>query len=83
MDTQLINFTIPKKLLKSVDSFAKKQKATRSELLRQAVRKYLEDEQKREEAFKTIRKCAERINMDEDKAMALVDKIRDELPINQ
>ena len=43
MQTQLINFTIPKPLLRLVDDQAKQELKTRSELLRDAVRSYLEN----------------------------------------
>jgi len=42
MQTQLINFTIPKPLLQVVDQQAAQEMKTRSELLRDAVRSYLE-----------------------------------------
>lgn len=41
MDTQMINFTIPKMLLKTVDSMAQEEMKTRSELVRDALRDYL------------------------------------------
>lgn len=42
MQTQLINFTIPKPLLQLVDQQAQQEMKTRSELLRDALRSYLE-----------------------------------------
>jgi len=83
MQTQLINFTIPKKLLKKVDVLAKKELRSRSELLREAVRRYFEEQNQRERDFEVIRKTARRINLPEDKAMTLVGKVRDALPMNQ
>ena len=83
MQTQLINFTIPKSLLFNIDRFAKKVQKSRSELLREAIRRFLIEEKQRKNDFENIRKCAGRINMNEDKAMAVVDKIRRSLQINQ
>ena len=42
MQTRMINFSIPKKLLETVDNLAEAEMKTRSELLREAVRDYLE-----------------------------------------
>ncbi|PIS09044.1 CopG family transcriptional regulator [Candidatus Beckwithbacteria bacterium CG10_big_fil_rev_8_21_14_0_10_34_10] len=71
MVTQLINFTISKLLLKDIDFMAKKKRASRSELLRQAVRAYLEEEETRATAFSLVEKTAKKINLSEDKAMKL------------
>jgi len=83
MQTQLVNFTIPKPLLKKVDLLAEKELRSRSELLREAVRRYLEERRQRAEDFERIRQVAKRINIDEDEAIAFVDMIRRKLPINQ
>lgn len=83
MKTQLINFVIPKKLLQQVDLLAKKDLRSRSELLREAIRRFLKEEKQRTKDFEAIRKSAERINLSEDEAMALVDKVRRSLPMNQ
>lgn len=83
MQTQLINFTIPKKLLKKVDALAKKELRSRSELLREAARRYLGERRQRAKDFAAIRRTAKKINLSEEKAMALVDKIRDTLPMNR
>ena len=63
MTTQLINFTIPKPLLKNVDDLAREKKSNRSELLRNAVRNYLEKEELRIASFKIIKNTAQRINL--------------------
>ena len=41
MQTQLINFTIPKPLLQAMDNQAKQEMKTRSEFIRDAIRYYL------------------------------------------
>lgn len=71
MDTQLINFTIPKKLLNKFDSLADKKSASRSELLRQAVRTYIETEKMRKSSFYLVRESAERNDLVEEDALQL------------
>ena len=76
MQTQLINFTIPKKLLQQVDLLAKKDLRSRSELLREAVRRFLKEEKQRKENFKMIQETARRINLPEDEAMKLAEEAK-------
>lgn len=42
MQTQIINFSIPKKLLRVVDDLAEEEAKSRSELLRDALRRYVQ-----------------------------------------
>lgn len=50
MNSQLINFMIPKRLLKDLDRVAKLESRSRAELLREAARQYLSiTEQSKEE----------------------------------
>lgn len=51
MDTQMINFSIPTTLLHQMDRLAKAESKTRSEFLREAIRRYL---QKRQEQRRNI-----------------------------
>lgn len=74
MQTQLINFTIPKLLLKNVDVVAKRRKSSRSELLREAVRNYLDQEAIRKNSFEAIRGAAERNNLSEAEVNKLVEE---------
>ena len=76
MQTQLINFTIPKKLLRKVDLTAQRELRSRSELLREAVRRYLDEQMLRTKDFARIRAAAKRINLDEDKAMELAEEAK-------
>jgi metal-responsive CopG/Arc/MetJ family transcriptional regulator len=71
METKLINFTIPQKLLINVDKLARKKRASRSELLRQAVRDFLEKEQTRTQAFNLIMAAGARNNLSLEKAAKL------------
>jgi len=83
MTTQLINFTIPKKLLKDVDTLAKKELKSRSAVLREAASLLTKKVKEKELNFKAIRASAKRVNMKELEAIKLVDNIRSELPINK
>lgn len=83
MLTQLVNFTIPKVLLKEVDLLAKKEARSRAELFREAVRIYLVSEEERRKSFAIIRAAASRNNLSEEEAIKLVDEIRDTLPMNK
>ena len=83
MQTQLVNFTIPKILLTKVDLLAKKQAQSRAELLREAVRIYLASEEERRRSFAVIRAAARRNNFSEEEAVKLVDEVRDALPMNK
>ncbi len=83
MDTQMINFSIPNALLQQADQEAKIESRSRSELLREALRAYLNSEEARRRSFEIMRASARRINMSEEEAIRLVDEIRDTLPMNQ
>lgn len=50
----MINFVIPKKLLRQADLLAKRESRSRSEILREAIRRYIQEAKKREEDFSKI-----------------------------
>lgn len=83
MKTQLINFTIPNELLEKVDSLAKEQSRSRSEVLREAARYLINEVRKSKRDFAIIRRSGKKVNLTEDEAIALVDKARSTLPINK
>ena len=83
MDTQMINFVIPRKLLQAVDKLAQKELRSRSELLREAARKYIAEQAARKDDFTRIKTSVKKSRMSESKAMALIEEIRDSLPMNQ
>lgn len=83
MDSQLINFTIPKNLLFQMDTWADKESRSRSELIREAIRQFLEERQLRKRDFDLILQSARRVNLGEEEAFDLIEKVRDELPMNQ
>lgn len=82
MKTQLINFTIPNELLEKVDSLAKKRSQSRAEVLREAARRLIEEATVREDDFAAITSSAQRLDLAEDEAAALIDKVRAKLGIN-
>lgn len=83
MQTQLVNFTIPKKILVQVDSLARKEARSRSELFREAIRSYLKEQTSKDWDFERIKQAATRINLNEKEAFRLVEKVRKTLPLNQ
>ncbi len=52
MQTQTFNIALPKELVKRVDGQAKKEYKNRSELIREALRVYLEEKSGWEQIFK-------------------------------
>ena len=79
----MINFVIPSQLLKDVDRLAQKESRSRSELLREAARRYIAEKEQKERDFAQIRKSARRAEISEEKAIRMVDEIRKTLPMNQ
>ena len=65
MQTQLINFVIPKPLLQQVDRMAVKKAASRSQLIRTALKGDLEDVEKRKSDFQVIRASGRKVNLSE------------------
>lgn len=51
MQTQMINLSIPKPLLKSLDQQAKKEVKTRSEAMHDAIRLYIRQQQQLDDVF--------------------------------
>ncbi len=52
MQTQTLNIALPKNLVKKVDERAKKEYKNRSELMREALRGYLEERDEWEQIFR-------------------------------
>lgn len=57
MQTQTLNISLPKDLVKKVDQQAKVEYRNRSELIRQALRVYLKDKEDWQQIFKAGRKA--------------------------
>lgn len=52
MQTQTLNIALPVELVKKVDTVAKKEYRNRSELIREALRVYLEDKEEWNDIYK-------------------------------
>lgn len=72
MQTQTLNIALPKDFVKKVDEQAKKEYRSRSELIREALKDYLEEKEKWEYIFKTFRKAGKKAGI---KSEADVDRI--------
>ncbi len=83
MKTQLINFVIPKKLLKEVDLLARRQAKSRSSLLREGAYLITREAKEKKVGFATVVKSAEGLGLAQDEAITLIDKVRDSLQINK
>ncbi len=57
MNTQTFNIALPEDLVKKVDEIAKKEYRSRSELIREALRTYIEDKEQWEQIFATGEKA--------------------------
>lgn len=63
MQTQTLNIALPKDLVKKVDEVAKKEYRNRSELIREALRKYLNTSEKWNELFTYGKKVGKRMGI--------------------
>ncbi|MBI3283096.1 ribbon-helix-helix protein, CopG family [Candidatus Curtissbacteria bacterium] len=72
MQTQTLNIALPRELVKKVDEVAKREYRNRSELIREALRGYLEDKNEWEQIFQTGEKAMKEMGI---KSEEDVDKI--------
>jgi len=72
MQTQTLNIALPRDLVKKVDERAEKEYRNRSELIREALRIYLEDQRDWEQIFQAGEKTMEEMGIKSEKE---VDKI--------
>lgn len=72
MKSQTLNIALPKELVAKIDTAAKKEYRNRSELIREAVRVYLQNQAKWEEIFVYGRKQAKKLGL---KSPEEIDKI--------
>lgn len=63
MQTQTLNISLPKDLVKRVDEVANKEYRNRSELIREAVRRYLEDQKEWQQIFKAGEKAMQEMGI--------------------
>ena len=77
MLTQTFNISLPKDLVKKVDKFAKKEYRNRSELIKEALRVYLQKRQEWEDLFSYGRKIGKKMGVkSEDDAYKIVEEYR-------
>jgi len=72
MQTQTFNIALPANLVKKVDEVAKREYRNRSELIREALRIYLQDMQEWKEIFASSEKAMKKMGI---KSEEEVDKI--------
>lgn len=72
MQTQTLNIALPKDLVKKVDERAEKEYRNRSQLIREALRVYLEDQKDWEQIFQAGEKAMKEMGIRSEKE---VDKI--------
>lgn len=63
MNTQTINIALPKELVKKADELAKKEYRNRSELIREALRMYMERKSTWDDIFAIGEKAAKRMGI--------------------
>jgi len=63
MSTQTLNIALPKELVKKIDALAKKEYRNRSELIREAVRTYIDDKSAWEEIFRAGEKAMKKMGI--------------------
>jgi metal-responsive CopG/Arc/MetJ family transcriptional regulator len=76
MDAQIINISLPGKLLALVDKVAEKEARSRSELFREAIRSYVFRRAKWDELFSYARKQAKKLKIKEADVDSIVRKYR-------
>ena len=72
----MINFSIPNALLQQADRLAQKQSQSRSELLRDAIRQYLDKKRIKSQLFSIVTRSAKRNNLSEGEALALAQEAK-------
>ncbi|MBI4990461.1 ribbon-helix-helix protein, CopG family [Candidatus Gottesmanbacteria bacterium] len=76
MDTQIIDFSIPKKLLQNIDRVAKATSRSRSEMIREAVRRILEEQEAKDLLFNSIRASSKKANLSEKRAAEIAEEAK-------
>jgi metal-responsive CopG/Arc/MetJ family transcriptional regulator len=76
MQTQMINFSIPKPLLSALDEQAKNEVKTRSEAMRDAIRLYIRQRQELDSIFAFGKKKAKKLGLKQSDVERLIDEYR-------
>lgn len=72
MNTQTLNIALPRELVKAIDSAAKREYRNRSEFIREAVLRYLNDKEAWESIYAGGENVAKRLNI---KSEAQIDRM--------
>lgn len=84
MNTVTINVSLPKELLKKVDRLAKQESRTRSELLRESLRRYLLEMTEWEDIFAYGEKRVKALGIkSEEDVYRIVEELREEERANK
>lgn len=84
MNTVTINVSLPKELLKKVDRLAKQESRTRSELLRESLRRYLLEMTEWEDIFAYGEKRVKALGIkSEEDVYRIVEELREEESANK
>ena len=67
MNTQTLNISLPRELVKKVDEVAKREYRNRSELIREALRIYLQRREEWDQIFQAGRKLAKKMGIKSEK----------------
>lgn len=76
MDAQIVNISLPAKLLQLVDKVAEKEARSRSELFREAIRSYVLRKDKWNELFSYSQKQTKKMKIKEEDVENIVTKYR-------
>lgn len=76
MNTQTVNISLPKKLLKIMDDFAEKQFSTRSDLIRTAVVRYISKDRKLIDLFTYFESKAKKLKIKEEDIDKIIHEYR-------
>lgn len=76
MNTQTINISLPKQLVKIIDEFSKKQFSTRSDLIRIAIIRYISEEKELADLFFYGDKKAKELKIKEKDIERIIDDYR-------
>lgn len=76
MDAQVVNFSLPNKLLKLADRVAQQEARTRSELFREAIRRYVLARAAWDRLFAYGQRKAKELNLIEEDVNKLIDDYR-------
>ena len=76
MQTQIVNISLPKRLLEMADSLAIEELRTRSELFREAIRSYISRELRLKSIFAYGERQAKKLKIKGSEVEKLIDKYR-------